>query len=88
MLKVVEDGLDARDLLVYKEEESILEFNLLSLGVSHEVGGNVATVPSEAFNIFNFSLKSLAVSDSDCAIRAELLEYSSKDVSNIGISIC
>lgn len=88
MFKISQDLLNVADLLVSQENQRIFEFNLLSLGVSHEVGGNVATVPSEAFNIFNFSLKSLAVSDSDCAIRAELLEYSSKDVSNIGISIC
>jgi hypothetical protein len=53
--------LDRGNLFVDEQNGSVGELTLRGLGVRHEVGRNVATVPLEALNILYLGLESFAL---------------------------
>jgi len=81
-LKRGNDVLDGRDLLLGKEDERLLELDLLGLGVGDEVGGDEAAVELHALGDLELVLDGLALLDGDDTLLADLLHGLGKELAN------
>jgi len=79
--------LDGSNLLVDEEHAGVLEFDLLGLGISHEVRGNVSAVPLEAFNVFNFSLEGFALSNSNSSVRSKSVKDAGNQATDVVVVV-
>jgi len=87
VLQEGEERLDRGHFFVDEKYGSIFKCCLLVLGISHKVGRNVSAIPSETFNVLDFSLETLALRDVDGASGAQLLKDSSDKTTNVGIVV-
>ncbi|MBG9885353.1 hypothetical protein ABE10_01880, partial [Bacillus toyonensis] len=74
---LVDDGqkvLDVRDLLVGDEDVRVLEHRLLTVGVRHEVGVEVALVETHALGELELGAEGLRLLDRDDALLADLVD--------------
>ena len=82
-----EDLLDGADLLVNEEHGSVSELDLGGLGLGHEVGRDISTVPLETLNVLDLSLETLALGHSDGAVGSESVEDASNEATDMGVVV-
>ena len=82
-----EDLLHGGDFFVNKEDSCVGELNLGGLGVSHEVGGDVPTVPLKTLDILHFGLKGLAFRHSDGTVRSEPIEDARNEAADVSVTV-
>ena len=82
-----EDLLDGADLLVNEQNSAVGELDLGGLGVSHEVRGDVSSIPLETFDVLDFSLETLALGNSDSSVGSEFVEDASDKATDVGVVV-
>ena len=79
--------LDGADLLVNKQNSAVGELDLGSLGVGHEVWGDVSSIPLETFNVLDLSFETLSLGNSDSSVCSEFVEDASDKATDVGVVV-
>lgn len=82
-----DDVLDGGDLLLRKEDERVLELNLLGLGVGNKVWGDEAAVEAHTLGDLELIVQGLALLDGDDTLLANLLHGVGNELANVGIAV-
>src|SRR5215471_3001948 len=87
LLEDREQVLHVRDLLLEEENLGVLEDALHPLGVSDEVGREVAAVELHSLDHFQRRLEALGLLDGDHAVLADLVHRLGDDPSDLGVVV-
>jgi len=86
--KESQNGLDVRNLLIGEENQWILELSLRGLSVSDKIVRNVASVPLDTFNVFDFGLQGFSILHRDSSTWSQLFKNTCKNSTDVLVSIC
>jgi hypothetical protein len=86
-LKSGDNVLNGRNLLLGKEDQRLLELDLLRLGVGDEVRRDETTVKLHALGNLKLVLNGLALLDGDDTLLADLLHGAREESTNVGVAV-